>query len=309
MYNEGNISQDLESLSEIFPLFISNIDSFYNEKDSPVYSSTRKDSNSTGLIDIRESSEIPNKKDIDASEIIFIEGINQNEASLLGQKRSKNKNEEEKTDNAVEEKKDNFSIFDKLTNENLKELIDGISNKKMDKIKRRIDDADNIDIRLIRRFFKRLTNQLNKNLKYFKLNNLNRIPGIFIKEIISKIKKAKKMNNKNEVNFTLKEIYSTKFCQDEKKYRKLNIKNYEKNLNTINNLEHSKDIYINSSSYLEKRFSEIFKNYIYSEQFALDISNIKFKKEEDEKNEAFKRNYLERCIKNAICFINLFEKE
>ena len=32
MYNEGNISQDLESLSEIFPLFISNIDSFYNEK-------------------------------------------------------------------------------------------------------------------------------------------------------------------------------------------------------------------------------------------------------------------------------------
>lgn len=292
MFNDGFSIQDFETQEPIF----SDSDIFY---DDALENQSKKDDSSFNNQNLQENSNFLNQDDFskDIPEKKIVKG---KKNPFNKKKRSRNMIESEQTAN-TEEKKNSSTIFDESTNEAIKEIIDRFANTNFGKIMRRIENSDNIKIKLIRKFIPILTKQLNKNLNYFKLNPLKRLPENFVKTLIQKINQANKYNHLNEVNYFLKELYSTQFCELSKK---LNIKYYSNNLKVIGNLENKKNIYINSSFYFEnKKLSEILKEYVYSNQFAQIISTLKFRKKE---NEEFRKMYIERYIAVAIYLINLF---
>ena len=148
--------------------------------------------------------------------------------------------------------------------------------------------TDEIRTKFIGYFFKHLIRRLNKKLECAKSSKVfDSIPPKCINIITSKIIKA--INSKNIVNIaesdlTLEEIISINFCKEEN-----NDKNNDKfeNIYKENN-EVLKYLENNSIGELicfniikKKKFSEIFDEYLKSQEFQSNIYNLKYQKKED----------------------------
>ncbi len=209
-----------------------------------------------------------------------------------------------------------YSIFEKSDNSILKRNINDIFNKYLfiknivikekeikkekniknepsflnvlSKKRRRKYSADDIKNKLINRFFKKLTKQLNKMFKSFGIGELKDLPCIFFKEII---------NN----DFTLKDIFSTTPMKEIKKFHE---KKYTHNLELLNSL---KNIYKKLFDIFENvKFSQIFSEYLDSTQFEEDINGLEFQPDEDMED---RKNYIENYISKAKKLKNLFCKK
>lgn len=174
-----------------------------------------------------------------------------------------------------------------------------IDQKKLIK-KRRRDDLDEIRIKFIHKFFKSLIQQINKKLKAAGSKcKFEYIPRIFIKEFTNNILNKKKMFI-SEADLALETILSEQFCEFKKK---LDEKRFIKNTETLEKLK--KDIKIceksNFDAFKVMKFSEIFKEYLYSKEFGKVIYDFKNKIPGDDE---YIRNYIFRTIE----FQKIFSK-
>ena len=172
---------------------------------------------------------------------------------------------------------------------------------------------DEIRTKFMSKFFKCLIKRLNIKLKLVKSKKLfHFLPAIFIKNYTSNILKAKKTKNFSEIDLTFKGILSTNFYGTEN-ISKLKKNKYSLNLSTLEYLEDNTDIneYLNYNMIKNKKFSQLFQEYLYSKEFKMDIYYLKFKKKKDKNKEENKENieddeYIIKYIINAFDFINSF---
>ena len=167
-------------------------------------------------------------------------------------------------------------------------------NKKVKNILKRKDNSDNIRKKIKTRFLKVLRNRVNERLKIAG----SKILFTFLSQnFISNISKGK---NKPILDLTFKEIFSKNFIKDEEKKYKLELKNYHHNLSVLNYLEKNKEIMENSNYIIFKdmTFSQIYKEYLISKDFEIEIASLKQKKESEK--------YIKDYIIKASNLLNFF---
>jgi len=200
-----------------------------------------------------------------------------------------------------------FSIFNygnynkysrKLIDEVLKshnnEKTADIKNKKSQKKKKllkRKENTDNIRKKIKSRFLKNLKNSINEKLrqagstKFFSF-----LPQNFICNI-------SKQKNKEVLNLSLKEMFSKNFCINEKDK---DLKKYYHNISVLEYLEQNPDI-VEKSNYnifQKMKYHQIFKEYLKSKEFEMEIANLKQEKENDK--------YIRKYIIKANNFLDFF---
>ena len=169
-----------------------------------------------------------------------------------------------------------------LSNENILR-----KNKVFPTIKRRRENQDNIRKKLKTAFFNKfLYKKINQILK----NKQSKL--YFVKFPISFVNDIRKNNNKNIINKTLLEIMLNKELYNEK-----DLNNYHCNLKVIENKE-AKEIQ-ELKEILNKKFCELFDEYINSKEFNIDeIKRLK--------NNNMDNIYIERYIYQSKHFIEYF---
>lgn len=146
-------------------------------------------------------------------------------------------------------------------------------------VQKRKENSDNIRKKIKSRFFKCLRKAVNERLtmagsqKLFKL-----LPQVFISNI-------SKEKNKAYLNLSFKELFSNKFCEEEKinESELFNLDNYNHNLSVLDYLEKN-DIISEQSNYKNfknMKFYEIFNEYLKSNEFENEIASLKMKNETD----------------------------
>ena len=173
----------------------------------------------------------------------------------------------------------------KVINEkNERNLVEfqGKPKKKQKYIFKRKENSDNIRKKVKSRFFKTLKNLINRNLKEA---GAKFFFDFLPQPIISDITKHK---NRNIFNMTLKEIYSEDFNYEKSSI--VEIRKYKYNLLVLNYLEKNISISEKSNFHIFKnmKLSKIYKEYLSSKQFAMSISNLQKKKE----NEKYIKYYI-----------------
>ena len=128
--------------------------------------------------------------------------------------------------------------------------------------------------------------------KFFKL-----LPQVFISNI-------SKEKNKAYLNLSFKEIFSSKFCEEEKinESELFNLDNYNHNLSVLDYLEKN-DIISEQSNYKNfknMKFYEIFNEYLKSNEFENEIAGLKMQNESDK--------YIQDYIIKASNLIEFFSK-
>ena len=199
--------------------------------------------------------------------------------------------------------------------------------KKKTKIKgKRKNDTDSYNKKIKERFLKSLRCVMNEKLKYANSEKqFDFLPQCFISNITKK-------KNKLILNVTLKEIMSTNFFEEYKekndignsannkmlekkrkspdkiKYENKNKKTqdrvkYDKNKEVMKYLEDNEDIkkIFNFDIIGNMTFSDLFYEYLESNEFEKDILTLK-----NEKGENFE--YIKEYISKAYDFINYFSK-
>ena len=166
--------------------------------------------------------------------------------------------------------------------------------KKRKKINRkRKYDLDNIRKKLKSGFLKSLRKVLNKKLKKAKSRYLLKpFPQVFVCNI-------NKEPNKIYFNMTLRNLYMKNFIYSKKdKSSKANLKNYKHNKFVFKYLEKNFEISQNSNFNViqNMKLSEIYREYIASKEFGMEISSLKQQKELDK--------YIRKFIIIAFNFIN-----
>ena len=154
--------------------------------------------------------------------------------------------------------------------------------KKIQNIRKRKENADNIRKKIKSRFFKILKNTVNEKLKKANLK-------IFFKNLpqafISNVSKDK---NKSIFNLTFKELYSKNFCEEDLKESDLS--NYYHNISIINYLEQNNEISkkTNYLNFKNIKIYQIYKEYLKSKEFEVEITSLKKEKESDK----YIKNYI-----------------
>ena len=178
-------------------------------------------------------------------------------------------------------------IITNIINKTLKEKNILLKRKRFEKRRRRRDNQDNIRKKIKRGFLNNaLYNKLNKKLKEIgsKLF-LEKFPQKFACDIVKK-------TNKLLLNMNLEEIFELKELYNEKE-----LKNYYHNLKVVKN----KEIQENEEfkKILNKKYHELFEEYINSDEFIIDeINRLKKNK--------MHNTYIEKYIYLAENFIEFF---
>ena len=178
-------------------------------------------------------------------------------------------------------------IITNIINKTLKEKNILLKRKRLEKRRRRRDNQDNIRKKIKRGFLNNaLYNKLNKKLKEIgsKLF-LEKFPQKFACDIVKK-------TNKLLLNMNLEEIFELKELYNEKE-----LKNYYHNLKVVKN----KEIQENEEfkKILNKKYHELFEEYINSDEFIIDeINRLKKNK--------MHNTYIEKYIYLAENFIEFF---
>ena len=178
-------------------------------------------------------------------------------------------------------------IITNIINKTLKEKNILLKRKRLEKRRRRRDNQDNIRKKIKRGFLNNaLYNKLNKKLKEIgsKLF-LEKFPQKFACDVVKKTNKLLLNMNLEEI-FELKELYSEK-----------ELKNYYHNLKVVKN----KEIQENEEfkKILNKKYHELFEEYINSDEFIIDeINRLKKNK--------MHNTYIEKYIYLAENFIEFF---
>ena len=166
-------------------------------------------------------------------------------------------------------------------------------NKKRKNIFKRKQNSDNIRKKIKSRFLKSLKNAINEKLKSAGSRYIfTLLPQKFVCNLSKKI-------NRDVLNISLKELFSTNFCNI-KKEKKADIKKYNHNIFVLKYLENNKDICEKSKFNIIKnmKYTEIFHEYFISKEFEKDISSLIQQKENDK--------YIKDYIIKARNFINFF---
>jgi len=175
-------------------------------------------------------------------------------------------------------------------------------------IKNRKDKPDNIRKKIKSRFLKILKTRINEKLKNAKSKLFfDNLPQCFISDI-------SKNGNKFIFDMTIKELLTKNFFEDgtskdnnEKifiqKKRNPNKEKYEKNQKVLEYLEENSDVRKSSNFNVINKltFREIFKEYLKSEEFEIDILKLKNKDNSDK--------YIKDYINKAYNFLDYFSKE
>ena len=178
-------------------------------------------------------------------------------------------------------------IITNIINKTLKEKNILLKRKRLEKRRRRLDNQDNIRKKIKRGFLNNaLYNKLNKKLKEIgsKLF-LEKFPQKFACDVVKK-------TNKLLLNMNLEEIFELKELYNEKE-----LKNYYHNLKVVKN----KEIQENEEfkKILNKKYYELFEEYINSDEFIIDeINRLKKNK--------MHNTYIEKYIYLAENFIEFF---
>ena len=178
-------------------------------------------------------------------------------------------------------------IITNIINKTSKEKNILLKRKRLEKRRRRRDNQDNIRKKIKRGFLNNaLYNKLNKKLKEIgsKLF-LEKFPQKFACDVVKK-------TNKLLLNMNLEEIFELKELYNEKE-----LKNYYHNLKVVKN----KEIQGNEEfkKILNKKYYELFEEYINSDEFIIDeINRLKKNK--------MHNTYIEKYIYLAENFIEFF---
>jgi hypothetical protein len=178
-------------------------------------------------------------------------------------------------------------IITNIINKTSKEKNILLKRKRLEKRRRRRDNQDNIRKKIKRGFLNNaLYNKLNKKLKEIgsKLF-LEKFPQKFACDVVKK-------TNKLLLNMNLEEIFEMKELYNEKE-----LKNYYHNLKVVKN----KEIQENEEfkKILNKKYHELFEEYINSDEFIIDeINRLKKNK--------MHNTYIEKYIYLAENFIEFF---
>ena len=187
--------------------------------------------------------------------------------------------------NVIQIKK--FDMFNNKENASLSNENILRKNKVFPTIKRRRENQDNIRKKLKTVFFNKfLYKKINQILK----NKQSKL--YFVKFPISFVNDIRKNNNKNIINKTLLEIMLNKEL-----YKEKDLNNYHCNLKVLENKE-TKEIQ-ELKEILNKKFCELFDEYINSKEFNIDeIKRLK--------NNNMDNIYIERYIYQSKHFIEYF---
>ena len=189
-------------------------------------------------------------------------------------------------------------LYQNETNKNKPEGMDNSNaikkqNKKVKNILKRKENSDNIRKKIKTRFLKALRNRVNERLRKAGSQKLFKfLPQNFISNI-------SKEKNKLILDLTFKEIFAKNFIKDEKECD-LELKKYHHNLSVLSYLEKNKEIMENSNYIIFKdmTFSQIFKEYLISKDFEIEIASLKQEKENDK--------YIKDYIIKASNLLNFF---
>ena len=152
--------------------------------------------------------------------------------------------------------------------------------------KRRYENQDNIRTKIKRRFFNNaLLNKLNHILNESKLY-FQKFPIYFVSDI-------NKERNKKIINMTLLEI-----IEKQELYKSNELNNYYHNLKVINDKEIQENEEL--KEILNKKYCELYKDYLNSKEFIIDEINRLKNKMDD--------SYIEKYIYLAKHFIEFFSE-
>ena len=161
------------------------------------------------------------------------------------------------------------------------------SRMKTIKKKNRKNNNDNIRKKIKTRFLKTLKNTVNNKLK---LAGSKKLFSFLQQKFIINISKEM---NKDILDLTFKEIFSTNFCQSGNK-DDANIRKFYENLKVLEYLENNKDICQKSSynDFKNMKYYQIFEEYLRSKEFEIEVNNLKQQFGNDDK-------YIKKYIKLA----------
>ena len=216
----------------------------------------------------------------------------------------------------------NTIIFEKNKKKDKKNNLFHINKKKCEKeisiTRTRKYKPDNIRKKIKARFLKALIIRINEELQFAdSKKNFDLLPQCFISEI-------NKKKNKEILNMTLREIITTNFFEKYKKKKKIKEDCTQKTNNNMLNKKRNNDCppcivkYNNNNEvikYLENNkvnykgfnfdfigtmtFTELFNEYLESNEFEKNIFQLKFEEKEEDL-------YIKEYIINAFDFINIF---
>ena len=162
------------------------------------------------------------------------------------------------------------------------------NNIRYKKRQRRYTNQDNVRRIIKRRFFNtHLKNVLNKKMEKSGYKELYNFPQKLVSDITIK-------NNKELINMTLFQIF-----EKNDSYRNKDLINYEYNLNIVKKIKIDEKAEMNFI--MNKKFYELFEEYINSDEFEKEIKRVSSK----HKNEIF---YLQRYEYLAQTFIEYYLK-
>lgn len=163
--------------------------------------------------------------------------------------------------------------------------------QKKKKLLKRKENTDNIRKKIKSRFLKNLKNTINLKLKQAGSTKFfSFLPQNFICDI-------SKQKNKEVLNLSLKEIFSKNFCMNKKDK---DLKKYYHNISVLEYLEQNPDIVekSNYNNFKKMKYHQIFKEYLKSKEFEMEIANLKLEKENDK--------YIRKYIIKANNFLDFY---
>ena len=194
-------------------------------------------------------------------------------------------------------------VMDELYQDSSKEILDEQknklahkkSNKKIQNVQKRKENADNIRKKIKSRFLKYLRNIINERLKAAGSKKLFKfLPQKFICNV-------SKEKNKAVLNLSLQEIILKNFCE-EKNENDSELRNYYHNLSVLQYLEKNNEISEKSSfnNFKNLKFYQIFNEYLKSKEFEMEIACLKKEKE----NDKYIKNYIIKACELMDFFAN-----
>ena len=154
---------------------------------------------------------------------------------------------------------------------------------------------DNLRKKIKSRFLKSLKNRINEKLKSAgSKNSFDFLPQNFISNISRGL-------NGPKLDWTLKQLYSYNFNEDENILFKVNPEKYLHNTSVLKYLENNEDISkkSNFNIFKDMTYEQIYEEYLNSKEFEMEIYSLKRKNKNDE--------YIKKYIKLA-CDLNYFFK-
>ena len=186
-----------------------------------------------------------------------------------------------------------FTALDNYTS--TKDETSFLKRKRFQEKRRRRDNRDNIRKKIKRAFFNfALIKKLNGRLRKIGSRlNFERFPQNFVINVSKEL-------NKELLNMSLLEIFEEKDLYEGKEDEEENdLKNYYHNLKVVK----SEDVQENAAlkTILNKKYCELFEEYVNSQEFVDEVKRLKEKNMEDD--------YIERYINLAKYFVEYFSTD